>query len=741
VLRTKLRPPVARPTVPRSPLIARLREGAGARLTLVDAPPGWGKTTLLVSWKEAPEEGRPFTWVTLDSYDNDPVRFWTYMVEALRTAAPGLGVEALSWLRVPGADIADDVLAPLLNDLAALETPLVLVLDDYHHITNAEIHGGLAYLLAHLPSTIQLVIATRSDPPLPLGRLRVSGELVEIRATDLGFTEAEADRLLNGLLGLGLAGADVARLQRRTEGWAAGLCLAAMSLLRRSDPAVFIAEFAGDDRHVVDYLSAEVLAGIPEDVQQFLLQTSVLDRLSAPLCDAVTGRRDSAAVLERLERSNLFLVPLDDTREWYRYHQLFAGLLRHQLTRADHGAPARLHRLASDWYDAAGWAPEAIGHALASGDVERATELVRQHWSDTFNLGRLATVSAWLDALPASVVEHDVRLCSARAWIAMDRGELVGAGTWIARAEAALTALPRQARVPWLAPVAVLRTVHRFKIGDLRRAVTDARRIVELPTPAIFPRTVAHCILGVTLYWAGQRETAATALEQALELARRDDNHLACMYVLGYLALVKADTDPAAADRLAAEAVAVARDPSRAQHFVGLVAHLALGRLAVRRGNLEQAERELERAAELAGHGAGALELAASLLDLADLQRRLGREAAARDLVSRARDTLGQCRDPGALATLADAAARSLGATADRSATGRNRRNGTADALTDRELAVLRLLASGLSQREVASALYVSYNTVKTHAASAYRKLGVGGRAEAVAAASARGLL
>jgi LuxR family transcriptional regulator, maltose regulon positive regulatory protein len=309
--------------IPRVGLQALLQANLSAKLVLLDAPAGSGKTTLLAQWRAAVGPRR-VAWVSLDRGDNDPTRFWIYVVEALRSVEPGVGATALGVLGRPTVDLHREVLPGLLNELSGVGSELVLVLDDYHLITNRSCHGSLGFFLDHLPAGVHLVLATRVDPPLPLARMRARGELAELRAADLQFSDQEASALLNGAMGLQLASQDVERLAERTEGWAAGLVLAGLSLRGRQDPSGFIASFQGDNRHVADFLGAEVLARQPEQIQRFLLRTSILERLSGPLCDALLEAQGSAELLAELERSNLFLVALDDHRRWYRYHHLFA---------------------------------------------------------------------------------------------------------------------------------------------------------------------------------------------------------------------------------------------------------------------------------------------------------------------------------------------------------------------------------------------------------------------------------
>ena len=354
LLETKLYRPGPRPgLVPRPRLIEQLDRGATSKLTLVSAPAGFGKSRLLAEWlagTSASAGENSAAWLALDSGDNDPVTFWSYVVAALRTVAPGVGANELELLASPQPPPIQMVLTTLLNDVGATGSDIVLVLDDYHLVDSREIQDAMAFLLDHLPPRLHLVIASRADPAVPLARLRARGELVEVRAADLRFTPDEAAAYLNEVMGLELTAADVAALEGRTEGWIAALQLAALSMQGRDDVAGFIAGFAGDDRYIVDYLAEEVLQRQPGQVRDFLLHTSVLERLNGTLCDAVTGQGGGKAMLETLDRGNLFLVALDDRRQWYRYHHLFADVLRARLTEASPELVDVLHRRASDWF-------------------------------------------------------------------------------------------------------------------------------------------------------------------------------------------------------------------------------------------------------------------------------------------------------------------------------------------------------------------------------------------------------
>ena len=376
LLATKLHVPAMGIALVHRPLLLdSLSAGRRCKLTLLSAPAGWGKTTLLAQWAMGSGEEQRFGWLSLDASDNDPVWFWMYVVAALQKADPGVGIRAVELLAM-GADPVHVVLPTLLNDLDTIARPIVLILDDYHLVVSQAVHEQLAFFISRMPANLHLVLATRSDPMLPLARWRASGELAEMRTDDLRFGALDADHLLNDVLGLDLTQADIQLLHRRTEGWAAGLYLAALSLAGRADPAEFIKTFAGDNRHIVDYLMAEVLDGQPPDLRSFLLRTSVLGRLSGPLCDAVLQTSDSALVLARIERENLFVVPLDTSRNWYRYHQLFGELLRTELRRSDPDLVADLHRRAAAWFETEGLIDEALHHLIAAGDIARNPDLI-----------------------------------------------------------------------------------------------------------------------------------------------------------------------------------------------------------------------------------------------------------------------------------------------------------------------------------------------------------------------------
>jgi LuxR family maltose regulon positive regulatory protein len=502
LLETKLYVPrLRRGLVPRPRLSERLSRGVESSLTLISAPAGFGKTSLLAEWHSAaPGRDHAIAWLSLDQADNQPATYWTYLIAALQTVAPGIGASALALLQGPQPAPIETILATLLNELNALPTDVVLVLDDYHEVDSAEIQGGMAFVLEHLPPRSHLVITTRADPALPLGRLRGRGELTEIRAADLRFTPDEAAAYLNEVMGLDLAPADVVALESRTEGWIAALQLAALSMQGRDDLAGFVAGFAGDDRYIVDYLVEEVLRRQPEAIRDFLLQTSILDRLSGPLCDAVLGQGGGKARLEQLDRANLFLLPLDDRRQWYRYHRLFGDVLRAHLVDEQPEVVALLEHRASVWFEQDGDAPEAIRHALAAADYPRAADLIERAGPALRSSRQESLLLAWLQALPDEVIAVRPVLSVDYAGALLSLGQLEGAEARLQDAERWLdtTSDGRVRPSAELAgrivvdtddfrrlpsAIANYRAAQAMAIGDVTGTIRQAQRGLELAGP------------------------------------------------------------------------------------------------------------------------------------------------------------------------------------------------------------------------------------------------------------------
>ena len=719
-----------------------LAAAPASKLALLSAPPGSGKTSLLSEWHADPAERRPFAWISLDGADNDPVRFCDGLIAALQTVHDGLGNGARVALHSPGTTLSDHVIPLLINDLAELDEPVVIVLDDYHVIDNPHVHGPIEGLIERLPAIAQLVIATRSDPPLVLSRLRGGGQLIEIRGDDLRFTTDEARVFLNHVLELHLDDDEVARLHGRTEGWAAGLQLAGLSVRGREDPRRFIEAFAGDDQQIVDYLASEVLDRQPQEVRQFLLRSSILDRLAGPLCRAVTGADDAAALLRRLERENLFVVPLDSRREWCRYHHLFSDLLRHELHRSEPQLVPELHRRASAWYRGQDAIEEAIDHAIAAGDDADAIELVTSHWYEFLQRGRHETVAAWIDRLPLETVKTDANLCLTEAWLGVNTGRLAEVDRWIEAAEHTGEAASAVGDQPPLeAGIASLRAIHRYMDGNVGAAVSAGRYAVALegggpPSPW---RPVGCPVLGLSLYWHGRSDDAARTLGEVVRIAKSGGNHLAAMHASGGLAAIHYEQgDLISAEVHASEAARLANEYELGEHWACSLSLAVRGQLLECRGELDAADRVVAEAVSLARRGVASIEIAYALLTLAALRQRLGHRAEAAKLHEQARLTVGSCEDPGILRARLTKTERRL-----RQASPGAPVNDLTDAeeLSAAELNVLRLLRSDLSQREIATELQLSFNTIKTHTRNIYRKLGVATRTQALARARSLSLV
>jgi LuxR family maltose regulon positive regulatory protein len=496
LLTTKLYvPPVPSRWVSRPQLVERLTDGlrSGHKLILVSAPAGFGKTTLVSDWVRQQELST--AWLSLDRGDDDPARFWTYLIAALQSQRPGVGQKALSALESPQPPPLETVLVTLLNELTELAGTMVLVLDDLHTIAAQAVHDTLFFLIEHLPPQVHVVVLTRVDPPWPVARLRARRQMTELRSQDLRFTQDQTAALLNDVMGLGLSDQDVGLLDARTEGWIAALHLAALatealsSMREQADVQAFVQAFSGSHRFVLDYLVEEVLDRQPGEVQQFLLRTSILDRMSPPLCDAVTGGSDGQVTLDRLERANLFLIPLDGERRWYRYHRLFADLLQSRLQRAEPDLAPILHQRASLWCEQNGLQAEAIDHALAAGDLERAADLIEQAAEGTLMRGEVATFTRWVSALPEDLVRTHPALCLHYAWTLV----------WQSRSQKVIESLLREADQGGertAGGVTAIRALLAGFRGQAALAADLSRRALEqLPENERFMRTLITWIL------------------------------------------------------------------------------------------------------------------------------------------------------------------------------------------------------------------------------------------------------
>lgn len=801
VLATKLYVPSPRPGIVRRPrLTARLEEGLRRPLTLVSAPAGFGKTTLLSEWSAARTgPALPLAWLSLDGGDNDPGRFWTYVVSALRTL-PGLG--GLPAELDAGAP-PEVLLAPLINGLDAAAVPFALVLDDYHAITAPAVHTAVGFLVEHMPDGLRLVILTRSDPPWPLARLRANGQMSELRAADLRFTPDEAAEFLTRTMGLDLPTGDVAVLEQRTEGWIAALQMAAISLDGHPDPHGFITAFSGDNRYIADYLAEEVLALQPEPLRRFLLQTSILERVSAPLCRAVTGYDDSRDRLEQVERKGLFLVALDADRRWFRFHHLFADLLRTHLQQAEPDLVPVLHRRAAAWLAGNGLPTEAAEHSLAARDYDRAADLIEQNAGSWWALAQPMYLNLMLK-LPAEVTSRRPAFCTQQAWLNCITGRLDAAAALIDAAER------NQSRPPDIRSFLALMRTYIAELTGQPYAMTEPvlKAPGYIPEASVAMRNSADVVLAFILYMNGRFTESAEMLVQAAErdLLTRSTNAVPiAVSRLARIRLIEGRVAEAAA--LCRHYLTAIQPQGEARFWVNGNLHAVLADALLLQGDLEGAEEQaregvrcndvwaiphgialatqsLARVRFARGDAAGALDLLAheenatrgrvlppdlvseraalrvqawlAVGDLNSAQRwALESGLTAHDPLSFRRETehitfarvmlqTGREAEGRAILsrlTAAAAAAGRFGRLAELRSLLRQEESPLAEPLSDREREILELLANGCSNQEIAGRLVVAVGTVKTHVHNIFRKLGAPGRTRALARARELGLI
>jgi len=608
ILATKLYIPRLRPQVVIRPrLLERLNEGLHRNLTLISAPAGFGKTTLVSEWVVGCQ--RPTAWLSLDEGENDPTRFLTYLVAALQTIAATIGEGVLGVLQSPQPPPPEAILTALLNDITTISDQFVLVLDDYHVIDAQPVDHALTFLLDHLPPHMHLVIATREDPPLPLARLRVGGQLTEVRVTDLRFTHAEAAAFLTQVMGLTLSAEDIAALERRTEGWIAGLQLAAISMQGHEDATSFIRSFTGSHHFVLDYLVEEVLGQQPESIQTFLLRTSILDRLCGPLCDAVLlgPSASGQATLEYLEHANLFIIPLDNERRWYRYHHLFADLLRQRLHQSTASSPgdegmdvAAFHRRASVWYEDHGLEIEAFHHAVAAHDVERAGRLMEGKGIPLHFRGAVTAILDWLESLPTTVLDARPSLWVRYGSLLLVNGQTTGVEEKLQAAEAALQGIEADDKTRNLVgQIAAARAVLALTRYQVEPMLAQSRRALEYLHPSnLSLRATAHWTLGFAYLLQGDRAAARRALTEAISLSQASgDSFTTILATIGLGNVQEADNQLSPAAETYRRVLHLAGDQPLQIIYE---AHLGLARVLYEWNDLDEASQHGRQSLHLA---------------------------------------------------------------------------------------------------------------------------------------------
>jgi LuxR family maltose regulon positive regulatory protein len=604
LLNTKLYiPPVRSDLVARPRLVERLESNVDRKLTLVSAPAGFGKTTLLSEWIHS--QNRSAAWISLDKGDNDLAKFLAYFVSALSIIEEGMSEEAMAMIESPQLPSIDGILTPVINSVAERTSQFTLILDDYHAITNTQVHEAVRFILDSIPPHLHLVISSRADPPWPLSRMRARGEMAEIRANDLRFTPEEVMSFLNDVMGFDLSTEDIKLLESRTEGWIAGLQMAALSMQGRKDLSSFIKALSGSHRFIMDYLVEEVIDKQSREIQEFLLKTSVLGRMSGPLCDFVTGGSDSQETLAYLDQANLFLIPLDEERCWFRYHHLFSGLLRSYQEQYRPGRTPELHLKASKWYEDQGLIAEAVEHALAADDLNLVINLVEGNAIAMLDHGHLGTLQGWLDALPSEIPLSRPWLCLARAWIYVYIGQLQMIEPLLQDAENGLVSIEDQKEMSHIkGHMAAIRAYHAELKGDFDEAIAFANQAQKsLPKQDLRARCFTLMKLSASLRLTGKLEEAEHAFEEAILVSQELGDSLIAIHVRCDLAgLYFMQGRLRDVERICHEALDLAR-----RHFVrsgwwmpitGYV-YARLSQLAYERNELEDALQATEKGIEL----------------------------------------------------------------------------------------------------------------------------------------------
>jgi LuxR family maltose regulon positive regulatory protein len=732
---SKLHPPDQRKEwIPRHGLV-RILLATEAKLVLVQAPAGYGKTIAVAQWRGAAIQGRPFAWVSLDRGDDDPAHLWWHVACALQRASPGLGGGTLlRSFRARDPDITERPLPHLVNAVANLAEPVVLVLDNYHLVTEQRCHEQVAFLLRNLLPPAQIVLITRTSPPLHLARLRAAGDLAELGMNELRMDVGEVADLVAAVAGVRLDDRDLADLTGRTEGWPAAVYLAALSLRGATDPRGMIRRFTGGNRHIADFLFEEVISRQPDHVVRFLTNTAILDRFTAPLCAAVTGMADAAGIIDVLERENLFLVALDASRQWFRYHHLFAQTLRSRLALREPVLMPALHRRASAWFRDQGLVDEAVDHARAAGDVAGTVDLIAGHWYAYVNAGRTETVRGWIKQLSDEQVTADPLAAHCAAWVAALSGEPETVQRLIPVVEEGkhAGALPDGMRSLKFS-AALLRGA--FGFDGIRVMRESAARAVEMDDDPQSPwRVFALAAYGFSLHLSGDSRAAETLRKGMLT---KVDGPLVRLAALCGGALLAAEDGRLDQARALADAARQIADGNGLRDLPqSTLAHTVTGVVRAQEGRLQEARSELEHALRSRRKWLGLspwptvealIRLASVLCDQGDGTRAAALLAEARDVLIALPD--GAEAQHARLERLQRRLSGAPGGTA------------LAEPLTGRETTVLRLLRGALSRGEIARHLGLSPNTVRSHTRAIYRKLGVSTRRAAVSRGRELGLL
>jgi len=733
LLTTKLDPPRPVPgLVSRPELVAGL-VASPVRLTLIAAPAGWGKSTAIAEWSVAEAEARPFAFVRLGPEDNDPASFWAYVTASIDQVLGGRAPADQAPVLTQGTDATRSLIPDLINRLHELDQPVVVVLEDYHTITKPDVHRSVSYLIDNAPRCLEVVVSTRSDPPFSLAGYRAAGTITEVRAEQLQMSIGETQRLLKQRFDVDLTVEEAGLVCDRTEGWPAGIQLAGLSLAGEPDRAAFLASFAGDDRNIADYLATEVLRRLPEPLRRFLMKTSVLDEFDADACDYLLDAVDSAAILDQIERSNLFLVSLDSRRRWYRYHHLFRDWLRHEhRASSEPGTIARLQQRAAHWMSANGFPERAVGHLIEAGDVDQAAQLMSEEAAATPGV-ELVPIYRWIDDVPDEQLEHHPALALSRAVGALTTGDTGLALRWLDTAEAALGHVEAEHQQVLSVGVDLWRGVAAFLAGNLEEAVARCQAILlTTPSGTNTNAVYAQSCLGASLFALRGAEAALPHLQRSAAARRRLS--IADTGTTPRLAAAYAELgDWEQAETTAIEALSLP-DREGQQYPHNAAAHYALAQVNHHRGNSDQAIVHAEQGIALAQNWVEPTYLGWGLFVMSQL---VTDPTAQRQLLAEATQQLASSNGQRRLLHRIEAAEHRL----TRQRTPTTPTGMILNPLTARELDVLRLMRGDLSIREIGSELHISHNTAKGYTKTIYQKLGVNSRQDAINTGTAAHLI
>jgi len=744
-------PPWRTGLVSRPRLLEKLQRGwaENRRLTLISAPAGYGKSTLLTEWVTA-YKGR-VAWLSLDERDNTPLRFWTYLVTALQTISKPFGQGVLEMLESAQDFDSNRFLTAFVNEVSTIEPSAILVLDDFHVISNLDVHAGMNFLLEHLSSSLHLVISTRTDPPLPLSRLRVRGQLTEIRIADLRFNVEEASSFLNDLMNLKLTESDVLALETRTEGWIAGLQLAALSMQGREDTRAFIQNFTGGQHFVLEYLVEEVLQRQPQALQNFLLETSILPRLSAPLCNAVTDSTEGAQALAELRRRNLFVIPLDGEHYWFRYHHLFAEFLKSHLKRTLPDKLPALHRRAAQWFEENNDVEDALRHAFAIPDYPYASRMVVDNWRRIYHQGQLNTAVEWLDSLPPDFIRQSPPLGVAYCWTLFVRGDYDRIETYLDQITRVFEQMAGAGRLPAdhpeynivLQQVILLRAVVMRHRGQVSAALREIEQL--LPTIEGLRQTLGNVVadmgytacysqMGYTYVAANDLERAAECLSRVSPHARRCGNILALAHTtieLARISLLLGRLEQA--EKICRDELSLREQTAYADYPAFGLIHLGLANVLREKKAWDEAGHHLRKGLEITQKSGHAYYLAQGCLIAARLHQAQGKPEQAQEDLRHAEQIAVTIHNR----FLMEAVSQTRREMEVQSSSSQP----LIEPLSERELEVLRLICAGKSNQEIADELFIALDTVKRHANNIYGKLSVKRRAQAILEARRLGLV